>query len=262
MAKKVCLVIAYAQSVEKGPGTSPNKVNGVAVAPTVPGPNVRYTSIFGQPDVSLTSTSSPPGYIDTSSRFNLLREGIARETGWTVSLINRAVGNTGAVDSWVGWNGSRIYNQGEAGYDPSSFIDKAVGSVQLAVSQGYEVWMYTAGHQNDIAANRPVDQIIAASVHIQNRCKAAGASKVIVGRTMRYIGGSYEAEFNPGGKIHQIADGVLAAIPGSIAGADLSVNLDTNLCVKDITPYIHPNHAGICWGAELEMNALKAAKLF
>lgn len=262
MPRKICLVIGYGQSNERGTGVATNRINGATIDPNVPGPNVHYRSIFGQPESGLVTTGTP-GSSSTSSMFSLLKEAIALETGWDVMLINRAQGGTGAVDAWVGWDAAntRLKAQGESGYDPSSYIDKLVGSVQLMASRGYEVWTITQGHQNDVAVNRPVDKIIEASVHIQQRAIAAGASKVLVGRGNRYIGGSYEAEYNPGGKIHQIADGVLASIPGAIAGADLSTNVDVNLCAKDSLPYIHLNHAGVCWAAEKWLNAIKAAKL-
>lgn len=261
MAKqRICLVVGYAQSVARGSGTAPNKIavdpvdatKGVPVNPTTPRPNVRHQTMFGLPDVALGALTPAPGASSTSSMFSLLKEAIAAHTGWEVAIINRAQGNTGAVDAWCGWDAAngRIKKPGETGYDPGQLIDKLAGSVALATGNGFKVIMCTDGHNNDVAANRPVAQVIAASVHIQQRCKDAGASEVFVGRTARYIGGNYEAEFNPGGRIHQIADGVLAAIPGSFPGGDLSDLTDTALYSWDDQPFIHPNHAGVQVGAE------------
>lgn len=119
--------------------------------------------------------------------------------------------------------------------------------------------MITAGHQQDLSIGRPVDQIIAGSIHVQQRAVAAGASKIFVGKTPRFIGGPNEVDWNADGKIHQIASGVLAGLPGSIAGADLSVNTDTRLRATDNMQFIHLNHVGVCWAAEKWLIAIKAA---
>ena len=133
-----------------------------------------------------------------------------------------------------------------------------IAKVATLVSQGVEVWTITAGHQQDLVVARPTDQIIAASAQIQIRAKEAGASKSFVGKTPRYIGGATVAEWYSGGKIHLIADGVVAAVPGAFSGADLSANTDTSLYATDDLQYIHLNHAGVCWAAEQWMDTLIA----
>ena len=193
--------------------------------------------------------------------FDKLAESIALKTGLHVQLYNKAVGGTAATDSWCGWDSTnnRIKAQGESGYDPGGLIAALISAVTNAVAAGYEVWMITAGHQQDISLGRPVDQVIAASVHIQQRAIAAGAKKVFVGKTPRYVGGGTETEWSAGGKIHQIAAGVLAGVPGSLVGADLSANTDVNLRATDNVQYIHLNHAGVCWAAGMWLDAVIAS---
>lgn len=255
--RKICFIIGYDQSVGKGTGVAP-RLAGTAILNSDTGNNVRHVSLFGQPNVSLTLVATS---VEPCSMYQKLAESLAATMGCCVAVVNMAVGGTAATDNWCGWDATnlRVKFQGEAGYDPSSRIANFVSAVTTAVAQGYEVWTFTAGHQQDLSLGRPVDQIIAASVHIQQRALTAGASKVFVGKTARYISGATEAEWNAGGKIHQIAAGVIAAIPTAIAGADLSGNLDTKLCATDNQQYIHPNHAGVCWGAELWYLAIRAA---
>jgi hypothetical protein len=259
--RKIALVIGYGQSNERGTGVAPRRTAGSAITNTDTANNVRHTSVFGQANVSLTTTAP---YVEPCSMFQKLSEHIALETGWCVEVVNTAKGGTAATDSWCGWDtaNGRIKSQGDAGYDPSGYIAGFVNAVSAAVVQGYEVWTITAGHQQDIVnLNRTAAQVIPASVHIQQRALAAGASKVIVGKTPRWIGSPKASEWDAGGLIHQIADGVIASIPGAIAGADLSGNVDTQLCANDDFPYVHLNHAGVCWAAEKWLNAIKAAKL-
>ena len=267
--RKIMLNIGYGQSNELGTGVAPRMDGTTSIITSNIGVNVRHTSVFGRPNVSLT-VAGTPGAVSAASIFQKLAEHIALETGWIVGVQNFARGGTAVTDNWCGWDGTnkRILAPGETGYDPSSLIANTITGVTSAVAAGFEVWSITAGHQNDItisdvnnAAFRPVQQIISGSAHIQNLALAAGASKVIVGKTPRFIGGSYEAEFDPGGKIHQIAAGVIAAVPGAIAGADLTGNLDTRLCATDNLQFIHLNHAGVCWAAEKWLHAIKAAKL-
>jgi hypothetical protein len=253
--RKVALIIGYGQSNERGTGVAP-RLAGTAVLSSDTANNVRHTAVFGQANVSLTTTAP---YVEPCSIFQKVGEHLAMETGWVVNVVNKAVGGTAATDSWCGWDSTnnRIKTSGESGYDPSGLIAAFVAAITSAVAQGYEVWTITAGHQQDITLGRPVDQVIAASVYIQQLAIAAGATKVFVGKTPRYIGGATEAEWNTGGKIHLIAAGVLAGIPGSYAGADLSTNTDTKLCATDNIQYIHLNHAGVCWAAEKWLIAMK-----
>ena len=259
--KKLTLLIGYGQSNEGAIGTAP-RLTGAAISPNDTANNVRHSSVFGRPNMSLTTTAP---YVAPCSIFQKLAEHIALETGWCVDVVNKAVGGT-AVTDWVGFNASesRILAQGEAGYDPNGRIDGMVASVQAAVADGFEVWTITSGHQQDLvnyANTRTPAQAIAASAHIQNRLIAAGASKVLVGITPRWLTHSKEVEWNPGGTFHQVQQGVIAAVPGALAGADLSANTDVNLRANDDLPYVHLNHAGVCWAAEKWLNAIKAAKL-
>ena len=260
--RKIMLNIGYGQSNELGTGVAPRMDGTTSITTSNIGVNVRHTSVFGGPNVSLT-VAGTPGAVSAASIFQKLAEHIALETGWIVGVQNFARGGTAVTDNWCGWDDTnkRILVPGETGYDPSSFITNTITGVTSAVAAGYEVWSITAGHQQDIQLGRTVTQIVSASTHIQQRAIEAGASKVIVGKTPRFIGGSYEAEFNPGGKFHQIADGVIAAIPNAIAGGDLTTNTDKSLCATDNLQFIHLNHAGVCWAAEKWLNAIKAAKL-
>lgn len=259
--RKIALVIGYGQSNERGTGVAP-RLAGTAILNNDTANNVRHVSVFGQPNVSLTTTAP---YVEPCSMFQKLAEHMALETGWCVEAITSAAkGGTAATNNWCGWDATnnRALVQGEAGYDPSGHIAGFVAAVTAAVAQGYEVWTITAGHQQDVVnLARTAAQVIPASVHIQQRALAAGASKVIVGKTPRWIGSAKESEWNSGGIIHQIADGVVAAIPGAIVGADLSVNTDTRLCATDDLQYVHLNHAGVCWAAEKWLIAFKTAKL-
>lgn len=271
--RKIALIIGYGQSNENGTGVAA-RLAGTAIAAADTANNIRHQSIFGQANVSLTTTAP---YVQMTSMFQLLAESIAARTGHCVEVINKSIGGTAATDSWCGWDSRvpRICTPGETsqagttgtgmgtgtgstGYDPASYIANFLTAITTAVAQGYEVWTLTAGHQTDLTLARSTAQIIAASAHIQNRALAAGASKVFVGKTPRYISGATEAEWNAGGAIHQIAEGVLAAVPGSFAGGDLSGNLDTKLCATDNLQYIHLNHAGVCWAAGVWRDALIA----
>jgi hypothetical protein len=257
--RKVALVIGYGQSNEQGVGVNP-RVAGVAISPTVIANNVRHQSVFGPPVIGLTAAS--PAMVSMSSMFQKLAEHLALETGWAVRYANNCVGGQACTDSWVGWDSTnnRLKQIGESGYDPTGYIAGFLSNVTSAVAAGYEVWTITAGHQNDVNnTTHPVSSIIAASVHVQQRAIAAGASKVFVGITPRYIGSPGEANWNTGGTYPQIQQGVLAGIPGSLVGADLSGNLDTKLCATDNQQFIHLNHAGTCWAAEKWLKAFKAA---
>jgi hypothetical protein len=258
--RKIALVIGYGQSNERGTGVAA-RIAGTAVLNSDTNNNVRHTSVFGQANVGLTTTAP---YVGPIGMFEKLGEHLALETGWCVEVVNKAVGGTAAVDSWCGWDSTNLRPKvsGDAGYDPSSLISGFTTAISSAVAQGYEVWTITQGHQQDITLGRTAAQTIAASVYIQQRAIAAGASKVFVGKTPRYIGGASEAEWNAGGMIHLVAAGVLAGIPGSIAGADLSGNLDNKLCATDNIQYIHLNHAGVCWAAEKWLAAFKAAGVY
>lgn len=255
--RKIAIVVGYAQSNERGTGVAA-RIAGTAVLNSDSNNNVRHSSVFGQANTSLTTTAP---YVQPCGIFEKVAEHLALETGWCVEVVNKAVGGTAATDSWCGWDAGagRIKVPGEGGYDPSNLISSFLSGVTSAVAQGYEVWTVTAGHQQDLQLGRPVSQIIEASAHIQQRAIEAGASKVFVGKTPRYINGSTEAEWNTGGKIHQIAAGVIARIPIAVAGADLSGQLDNKLCANDNVPYIHLNHAGVCWAAEVWLAAVKNA---
>lgn len=255
--RKIALIVGYGQSNEAGTGVAP-RLAGTAILNADVANNVRHTSVFGAPRQSLTTVAP---YVSPCGIFDKLAESIALYTGLHVQLYNKAVGGTAATDSWCGWDSAngRIKAQGESGYDPSNLISGVINQVTSAVANGYEVWMITAGHQQDLSLGRPVDQVIAASAHIQQRAIAAGASKVFVGKTPRYVNGATEAEWNDGGKIHQIAAGVIAAVPGALAGGDLSANTDVNLRATDNVQYIHLNHAGVCWGAGKWLDAIIAS---
>lgn len=257
--RKIALIIGYGQSVEGGTGVAP-RLAGTAILNADVANNVRHSSIFGAPRQSLT-TLAP--YVSPCSIFDKLAESLALYTGLHFQVYNKAVGGTAATDSWCGWDAAngRIKAQGESGYDPGGLIAALVAAVTNAVASGYEVWMVTAGHQQDISLGRPVSQIIAASVHIQQRAIAAGAKKVFVGKTARYVGGGTESEWNPGGKIHQIASGVLSGVPGSLVGGDLSANTDINLRATDNVQYIHLNHAGVCWASGVWLDAMISARV-
>lgn len=260
MAKrKIALIVGYGQSNENGTGVAA-RLAGTAILNSDVANNVRHTSVFGAPSQSLTTTAP---FVQPCGMFDKLAESIALRTGLHVKLYNMAKGGTAVTDSWCGWDSTnlRIKAQGESGYDPNSYITNTINQVTAAVANGYEVWMITAGHQQDLSLGRPVDQVIAGSAHIQNRAIAAGASKVFVGKTPRYVGGATEAEWNAGGNIHQIAYGVIAAVPGALVGADLSANTDLNLRATDNSQYIHLNHAGVCWAAGMWLDAMIAAKV-
>lgn len=258
MNKKLALVIGYGQSNERGTGVAP-RLAGTAILNSDTANNVRHQSIFGSPNQSLTTTAP---YVEPCSIFQKLSEAIALRTGWTVSVYNYAKGGSSVTDSWCGWDAgnSRVKTLGDAGYDPNTYIAPMIAKITALVAQGNEVWTITAGHQQDLVVARPVEQIIAASASIQLRAQVAGASKVFVGKTPRYIGGATVAEWDAGGKIHLIADGVVAAVSGAFVGADLSANTDTSLCATDDLQYIHLNHAGVCWAAEKWLDVLKAGK--
>lgn len=256
MSKKLALVIGYGQSNERGTGVAP-RLAGTAILNSDVANNVRHQGIFGTPSQSLTTTAP---YVEPCSMFQKLAEAIAIRTGWTVSTHNFAKGGSSVTDSWCGWDAgnSRVKVFGDAGYDPNTYIAPMIAKITSLVAQGVEVWTFTAGHQQDLVVARPVAQIISASAEIQTRSKAAGASKVFVGKTARYISGASESEWDAGGKIHQIADGVVAAVPGAFVGADLSADTDTSLRATDDLQYIHLNHAGVCWAAEKWFDVLKA----
>lgn len=271
--RKVAIIVGYGQSNEQGTGVSPTQ-GGVAIAPQTIAHNVRHQSIFGPPVVGLTSAVPS---VATASMFQKFAEFLAARTGWAIRYRNNCIGGQAATNSWVGWHiqQNRMCVPGDTplgtagsistGFDPNGFLLSTsvtspgfLTSVAAAVADGYEVWTFTAGHQNDVNnTTHTVAEIIAASAYIQNRAKALGASKQFIGITPRYIGSAGEANWNPGGIYQQIRDGVLAAVPGSLAGADLSANTDTKLCANDDQQFIHLNHAGICWAAEKWLNVVK-----
>lgn len=269
--KKVALIIGYGQSNEQGTGVSPQQ-GGVAIAPQTIAHNVRHQAVFGPPVVGSVNTSPS---VSTASMFQKMAEFLAAKTGWALRYRNNCIGGQSCTDSWVGYNttAGRLCVPGEApsagntGYDPNGFLLSTsvpspgfLTSVAAAVADGYEVWTFTAGHQNDVNnSTHTVAEIIAASAHIQNRAKALGASKQFIGITPRYIGSAGEANWNPGGIYQQIRDGVIAAVPGALLGADLSGNLDTKLCALDNQQFIHLNQAGICWAGEQWLNAIAAS---
>lgn len=260
MTKKLALVIGYGQSNELGTGVAA-RLAGTAILNSDSANNVRHSSVFGLPRQSLTTTAP---YVQPASMFDLLKESIALQTGWAVQLFNFARGGTACTDNWCGWDSgnNRAKTVGESGYDPTGLIAATVAGVSDAVSAGYEVWTITQGHQQDLTLGRTADQVVAASAHIQNRLVAAGASKVFIGKTPRFIGGATEAEWNAGGKIHLIADGVVAAVPGAIVGADLTEATDLALKATDNLQYVHLNHAGGCWAARKWFKAMQAANVF
>jgi len=264
MPKKINFLVID-QSNERGTGTAPNKVNNVAVLPTVPGPNVRQRTLFGRSN-SVLIAAGTPGTVSTSSVFSALKERVAAHTGWDIGIMNKAQGNTGMVDAWVGRDPvtGLLYEQGQAGYDPSGLINDAVGSAQLAADRGDENWIFAAGGgQNDIAAQRPTAQIIQAKAHVISRIAAVGPHKIFIGRGNRYIGSVNESEWNaPNGKIHLVADGVLAAFPGAYRAGDASASTDVNRCAADSQPLIHLNHVGVLWWAGLIFDDLLAQNVF
>lgn len=264
MSRKIALIVGYGQSNELGTGTAP-RYTGL-FSPVDPNNFVRHAPILGNQTVPFLVAGTPGSYT-ACSPFQKLSEGIASRTGWVVALDNKAVGGTGVVDGWAGWDSgnSRVKRPGEAGYDPNARVSGLVAAVANRVSQGYEVWMITAGHQQDLTAYRGVTDIAQANVDIQNACIAAGASKVFVGKTTRYYGGSTEAEWDAGGKIHLVAAQTIAALGGrGFAGGDLSGNTDLRKLVADGTvgtapdsqAHIHLNHSGVCWAAKVWYDAL------
>lgn len=274
--KKVAIIVGYGQSNEQGTGVSPQQ-GGVAIAPQTIAHNVRHLPVFGPPAVGSVNTTPS---VSTASMFQKMAEFLAARTGWAIRYRNNCVGGQSCTDSWVGYNTTagrlcvpgEVPSAGNTGYDPNGFLLSAsatspgfLTSVTAAVADGYEVWTFTAGHQNDVNNSvHTVAEIIAASAHIQNRAKAivdgaGGKIKQYIGITPRYIGSAGEANWNPGGIYQQIRDGVIAAVPGALLGADLSGNLDTKLCANDNQQFIHLNQAGICWGGELWVNSVIAS---
>lgn len=254
--RKIAMVVGYGQSNEAGTGTAP-RYSGL-IAAHDPNNYVRHTPLYSNSPNPFYVTGTP-GNSTACSIFQKLAEVIALRKGWKVALENKAIGGSAAVDNWAGY-ASAVKRPGDAGYDPNSYIANTVASVAAWVARGYEVWTFTAGHQSDLAASRSVSDIVTANTDIQAALIAAGASKVFVGKTPRYVGGAYEAEFDAGGKIHQIAANTIAGIGSkAFAGGDLSANTDLSKVVAGGgLNNIHINHAGVCWAAGVWRDALIA----
>lgn len=253
--RKLAIVVGYGQSNEYGTGTAPRYAG--LIASYDPNNYVRHIPLFSH-SPNPFYTVGTPGNGTACSIFQRLAEVIAQRRGWRVAVENKAVGGTGVVDNWAGLTGSSVRRPGDISYDPSSNIANLVATVTAWVARGYEVWTMTAGHQTDLGNSRSVDNIVTANVDIQNACILAGASKVFVGKTIRYIGAAYETEFDAGGKIHQIASQTITAIGAkAFAGGDLSANTDlTKIVSGGGGNNIHMNHAGVCWAAGVWRDAL------
>lgn len=264
--KKIAIVVGYGQSNEIGTGVAPRYTGFFAA--TDPNNYVRHTPITGGQSVPFL-VSGTPGSYNGCSIFQKLAEAIAAKTGWQVVVDNKAIGGTGVVDQWAGWDtgNGRVKRPGEVGYDPTAKIASVTTAVALWESRGYEVWTMTSGHQNDLTANRSVTDIVQANIDIQNAAIASGASKVFVGKTIRYLGGATEAEWDAGGKIQLVAAQTVSGIgPKAFVGGDLSANTDLRKLIADTTvgsasdsqAHIHMNHAGVCWASKVWFDALIA----
>lgn len=262
----IALVIGYGQSNEKGTGAAP-RYTGTA-ATVDPDDWVKPNLAYASPSATSAATGSgTPGTWTAASMFDRLADIIAIRTGRRVVLDNRSVGGTGVVAQWAGKSGATLLRPGDSGYDPSSRISAVTTSVAAYAAAGYEVWSITAGHQNDLAAAETTANIITAVGDIVAAVKAAGASKVFVGKTPRYLGGATEAEWNTGGAIDLIASGVIASGGANVyAGGDLSGLADLSLYIADGTvgtasdsqAHVHLNHAGVCHCANIWRDALIA----
>lgn len=255
--RKIALVVGYGQSNEGGTGTTPR----YASLATTYDPNnyVRHIPVYASTANPFWTTGTP-GNGTACSIFQKLAEAIALRTGYKVAVENKAIGGTGVVDNWAGWTGSAVKRPGDAGYDPNSYIANTVAVVAAWAARGYSVWMLTSGHQTDMSNSRSVADMVTANLDIQNACITAGASKVFVGVTPRYIGSAYETEFDSGGKFLQVRDNTIAGIGAqAFAGGDLSGLSDLSKVVAGGgANQIHINHVGVCWAAGVWRDALIA----
>ncbi len=262
----IAMVIGYGQSNEKGTGTAPRYTGTLAAVDpnNYVKPSLRYAR---QSNISGALSTGTPGSYTACSIFDRLADIIAIRTGRDVIIDNRAVGGTGVCAQWAGKSGATLLRPGDVGYDPSSRISAVTTSVAAYAAAGYEVWSLTAGHQADLGAAETTANIITAVGDIVAAVKTAGASKVFVGKTPRYIGGPVESAWDAGGAIHLIASGVIGAGgSGVYAGGDLSALSDLSMYIADGTAgtaadgqaHVHLNHGGVCHAANIWRDALIA----
>lgn len=267
--KPIAIVVGYGQSNEKGTGVAPRYTGSLSATD----PNGYVRAGYARATASIVSAATAvgtPGNWPAASMFDRLADIIAMRTGRGVVIDNRAVGGTGVVVQWAGESGGVPLRPWQGGYDPSARVAGVVASVASYVAAGYEVWQITAGHQADLAAGKSVSNIVTAASDIALACVAAGASRVLVGKTPRYLGGPTESAWDAGGSIHQIADGIVSAVGApAVIGGDLSSMADLSHFVADGTvgtasdsqAHVHLNHAGVCRAANIWRAALVAAGL-
>lgn len=194
-------------------------------------------------------------------KFKVTTSGAAGATQpvWT----NYTAGQTGIVDGACRYTAyaadandviGQVYRPGQSGYDPNGRIAAGLALITNLKANGWTVWNFTAGHQDDVANNETAANVTTALSDIVAQSLTAGSDKVILGVTPRYVGNANESQWNaPNGLIYLPRQNVLTAYandPRVIAGYDTNVAAMNDPALGEDS-MLHRNHAGEQIGAKI-----------
>lgn len=189
--------------------------------------------------------------------------GISQSTGATEPVWPTTVDAT-VVDGTVTWTckladnkdvNGYIYQPGDSGYDPRSYISTLLAAITDAKSRGFEVWVCTAGHQSDFG--NPAATVSAVLTNLMQRVLELGPDKVYLGITNRFVGDVTAPQWDPGGFYPTVRSLTLAALAGDsrvFPGGDLSIVTDPAL--TDPAGRVHLNDIGTLFCGQVWRNAV------
>lgn len=190
--------------------------------------------------------------------------GISQSTGasqptWPTTLEATVVDNTVTWTCKPGElrdSNGYVYQFGEAGYDPRGAIAAVIAAIVDAKSKGFEVWVLSSGHQSDLG--QPAATVSSTLVAMMRRALEAGADRVYLGITNRFVGDASAPQWDAGGFYPTVRAQALAAFAGDrrvFAGADLSVITDAGL--TDPAGRVHLNDSGALFAGRLWRQAIE-----